>query len=82
MVEDFSSRQFSYDTDKLTAFAGTASLFNSRKGNVEYETENRMHGKPVYLAGIWSNFLLQSLLWRPYFATTNSRPKQYVAPSC
>lgn len=69
IVEDFSRREFSRETDKLTAFAGIASMFGSKKGNEKYQIENGKQGKPVYLAGLWSN-----LFPTPYFGARTTIP--------
>jgi hypothetical protein len=85
LVEDYSSRYLTYETDKLPALAGLASNF---------QHEAQPHGK--YLAGIWSSHLPSALLWRtvmpyserrgqkptnPLGAFQPRRPQAYRAPS-
>lgn len=52
LVEDYSSRNLTKETDKLPALAGLASRF------LEQNSPGR------YLAGIWSDHLPSALLWR------------------
>ncbi|KAF2188595.1 HET-domain-containing protein [Zopfia rhizophila CBS 207.26] len=83
LVEDYSSRYLTNETDKLPALAGLASKFSEEQnpGN--------------YLAGIWSDHLPSALLWRtvplysrnrdqpisPLAAFLPRRPQAYRAPS-
>ncbi|KAF2676490.1 HET-domain-containing protein [Lentithecium fluviatile CBS 122367] len=83
LVEDYSSRHLTNETDKLPALAGLASKFSEEQklGN--------------YLAGIWSNHLPSALLWKtvplysryrdqptnPLDAFLPRRPQVYRAPS-
>ncbi|USP74157.1 hypothetical protein yc1106_01431 [Curvularia clavata] len=82
LVEEYSSRNLTNETDKLPALAGLASKFSEQDpGN--------------YLAGIWSDHLPSALLWRtvpPYShdryqpvsqftAFLPRRPQKYRAPS-
>lgn len=83
LVEDYSSRNLTKETDKLPALAGLASRFS----------EEQNPGK--YLTGIWSDHLPSALLWRtiptcsqdrgqPVSQLTTSkpcRPQVYRAPS-
>jgi hypothetical protein len=83
LVEDYSSRNLSNETDKLPALAGLASKFS----------EEQSPGN--YLAGIWSDHLPSALLWRtvslhdrnrdqlisPLPAVLPRRPQVYRAPS-
>jgi hypothetical protein len=83
LVEDYSSRNLTNETDKLPALAGLASKFS----------EEQNPGS--YLAGIWSDHLPSALLWRtvpPYSRNRNQpitplnaflprRPQVYRAPS-
>lgn len=83
LIEDYSSRYLTKETDKLPALAGLALKF----------CEDQNPGK--YLAGIWSSHLPSALLWkimphhsRPRDQYTDGlaafhprRPQQYRAPS-
>ncbi|EUC36784.1 hypothetical protein COCCADRAFT_33950 [Bipolaris zeicola 26-R-13] len=70
LVEDYSLRNLTKETDKLPALAGLASRFS----------EERNPGK--YLTGIWSNHLPSALLWRTvpaYSRDRNQRVSQFTA---
>ncbi|KAH7364326.1 hypothetical protein BKA65DRAFT_134867 [Rhexocercosporidium sp. MPI-PUGE-AT-0058] len=69
IVKEYSKRQLSVAQDKLPALAGVASEIASLSGQ-------------KYLAGLWSNDLIHSLLWCRDFATTPLPPPlEYRAPS-
>lgn len=69
IVKEYSKRQLSVSQDKLPALAGVASEIASLSGQ-------------KYLAGLWNNDLIHSLLWCRDFATTPLPPPvQYRAPS-
>jgi len=53
VVEQYSRRDLTYETDKLPALAGLAREVASKTGD-------------VYLAGMWRNTILEGLLWRTY----------------
>ncbi|OBT66958.1 hypothetical protein VE03_04216 [Pseudogymnoascus sp. 23342-1-I1] len=55
IVEEYSARRLTDPWDKLPALAGAAEAFRASRG------EGR------YLAGVWREDLVQSLLWRPYY---------------
>ena len=83
LVEDYSSRYLTEETDKLPALAGLASSFHKE------------HSPGKYFAGLWSKHLPSALLWRtlsPYSGSQNQainplaaflprRPQVYRAPS-
>ncbi|KAG4431846.1 hypothetical protein IFR05_012663 [Cadophora sp. M221] len=69
IVKEYSKRELSDSQDKLPALAGVASEISSLSGQ-------------KYLAGLWNNDLIHSLLWCRDFATTPlPPPEKYRAPS-
>lgn len=68
IVTDYSSRECSDPDDKLTALAGIVAAFPRRPDS-------------VYLAGFWSSFLVQQLLWWRASTHVNTRPPSYRAPT-
>jgi hypothetical protein len=70
LVEDFTARKITFDSDKLPAFSGMAQSFHTFIGG-------------HYLAGIWSSELAQGLLWEPSWRTLASPHvrQPYRAPS-
>jgi Heterokaryon incompatibility protein (HET) len=74
MVDDYSPRNLTEETDKLVAIAALAEEFHSR------------HGKQLgkYCAGIWRNYIPQSLHWNVGWYNLErlgNAPKYYRAPS-
>lgn len=83
LVEDYSSRFLTEESDKLPALAGLASKFRQE------------HSPGSYYAGIWSEHLPSALLWRTLFSYSGGqdklsnplavfqprRPQTYRAPS-
>ncbi|KAJ8060715.1 hypothetical protein OCU04_011020 [Sclerotinia nivalis] len=67
MIEDYSRRNLSYPSDKLPAFSGIAALIHKTLGG-------------HYLAGIWSKFFRENLLWYKEVLKA-SHTKPYRAPS-
>ncbi|KAH7216222.1 heterokaryon incompatibility protein-domain-containing protein [Fusarium oxysporum] len=53
LVESYSRRQLSFETDKLPAIAGMARWLQQHTGE-------------TYLAGLWKEHICQDLLWRNY----------------
>ncbi|KAF4961431.1 hypothetical protein FGADI_285 [Fusarium gaditjirri] len=53
LVESYSRRQLSFETDKLPAIAGMARWLQQQTGE-------------TYLAGLWKEHISQDLLWRKY----------------
>lgn len=50
-VEDFSSRELTFENDRLPALAGLAKKIQDATGD-------------VYLAGLWKKFIIEDLCWR------------------
>jgi hypothetical protein len=67
LVEDYSFRRLTNETDKLPALSGLAQNFQHAVPQAEY------------LAGIWSTHLPAALLWRTRY--TARRPMSYIAPT-
>ncbi|KAJ4301916.1 hypothetical protein N0V90_004012 [Kalmusia sp. IMI 367209] len=61
IVEEFTSRRLSYNTDKLPALAAIAEVAGSL-------------GNDKYVAGLWKKYLLPQLLWRVSDPATAFRP--------
>jgi hypothetical protein len=67
LMEDYSFRRLTNETDKLPALSGLAQNFQHVVPQAEY------------LAGIWSTHLPAALLWRTRY--TARRPLSYIAPT-
>jgi hypothetical protein len=67
LMEDYSFRRLTNETDKLPALSGLAQNFQHAVPQAEY------------LAGIWSTHLPAALLWRTRY--TARRPMSYIAPT-
>jgi Heterokaryon incompatibility protein (HET) len=67
LVQDYSERKLTKESDKLPALSGLARLFQERYGD-------------QYLAGLWKSHLIEDLCWQ-CFGATNTRPNKYRAPS-
>ena len=67
IVEEYSSKQLSYETDRLPALSGLAAIMEHRTGD-------------EYSAGLWKGDLVYGLLWS---CTDNfpRTPPMYLAPS-
>jgi len=75
MVEGFSHRQFTVETDTLLAFSGMARRMASY-------FPSPLFGCPDYIAGLWAGDMVSQLPWRTPKTNTNARcHKRYVAPS-
>ncbi|KAJ4206644.1 hypothetical protein NW767_002930 [Fusarium falciforme] len=71
LLQDYLSRFFTFESDRLIAFAGIASL---------YQTLARVP-PGSYLAGIWRQSLLRDLLWTVRDGRKVSPPQKYRVPS-
>ena len=67
LMEDYSFRRLTNETDKLPALSGLAQNFQHAVPQAEY------------VAGIWSTHLPAALLWRTRY--TARRPMSYIAPT-
>ncbi|KAK2616159.1 hypothetical protein N8I77_002866 [Diaporthe amygdali] len=70
IVEDYSTRIFTYDTDKLPALSGLA----------RETAKLRKDDKDEYLSGLWRSTVLLDLCWSDYYDTPRI-PEEYLAPS-
>ncbi|KAH8649482.1 heterokaryon incompatibility protein-domain-containing protein [Tricladium varicosporioides] len=68
IVEEYSKREMTYHQDKLPALAGVAAKFAEVSGQ-------------IYAAGLWTENLIQSLLWCRSFASAPLARPAYRAPS-
>ena len=70
MVEDFTDRQLTRESDKFPALSGLVSVFARLS-------------KDRYVAGLWENDLMVGLLWHPSYSERPrlQRPPAYRAPS-
>src|SRR6187402_1176723 len=68
IAEDFSTKDLTFESDKLPALSGLASYFCQRHGQ-------------EYFAGLLSGSIAEGLLWRPHSPGGLSRPMEYTAPT-
>ncbi|KAE9373105.1 HET-domain-containing protein [Stipitochalara longipes BDJ] len=68
IAEIFSTKDLTFESDKLPAISGLASYFCRRHGQ-------------EYFAGLLSGSIAEGLLWRPYSPGSLSRPTEYTAPT-
>lgn len=68
LVERYSERNLTFESDKLPALSGLATYFSE------------LH-KQNYYAGIFNGAVAETLLWRPTKLGGLVKPKRYVAPS-
>ncbi|KAK3392339.1 HET domain protein pin-c2 [Sordaria brevicollis] len=71
LIEDYSGRLLTQETDRLIALSGVARA---------HQEEYFPNGGVKYGAGLWSCHLPEGLLWY-VIDNESSRPEQYVAPS-
>ncbi|KAF4995063.1 hypothetical protein FDECE_12918 [Fusarium decemcellulare] len=71
LLQDYMSRSFTFESDRLIAFAGIASLYRAL-ARVPPDS---------YLAGIWRQSLLRDLLWTVRDGRKVSPPQHYRVPS-
>ncbi|KAJ4317493.1 hypothetical protein N0V84_007320 [Fusarium piperis] len=71
LLQDYLSRFFTFESDRLIAFAGIAAL---------YQTLAQVP-PGSYLAGIWRQSLLRDLLWTVRDGRKVSPPQKYRVPS-
>jgi hypothetical protein len=73
VIMEYTRRRLTFSSDRLAALAGLAARVHAEHPNVEY------------LAGLWSDTLPQSLLWRPSLLYSPekefARVQPYMAPS-
>ncbi|KAH7323883.1 heterokaryon incompatibility protein-domain-containing protein [Rhexocercosporidium sp. MPI-PUGE-AT-0058] len=77
LMESYSVRKLTFETDRLPAVSGVAGVVEGRMGDGE---------GGVYLAGLWRGHLVRGLCWsRDYGAESGEvpllKPRAYVAPS-
>ncbi|KAF4921912.1 hypothetical protein CGCVW01_v005646 [Colletotrichum viniferum] len=71
LVEDYMTRQFTFDSDRLVAIGGVTSVYQRLSGLRE----------DAYLAGLWRHTLIEDLLWTTLEGRRSSPPQGYRAPS-
>ncbi|KAK7429700.1 hypothetical protein QQZ08_003726 [Neonectria magnoliae] len=71
MVEEYMTRQFTFESDRLIALAGIASVYQ-RLTEIPEES---------YLAGLWRHTFLQDLLWVTREGSRVCPPQLYRAPT-
>ena len=67
MVQNYSSRNLTVESDKLPALSGCSRAI---------QTLN----KDIYYAGLWKRALTNDLLWQSVDGKAASRPREYRAP--
>jgi hypothetical protein len=91
LVEDFSKRTLTQETDKLVAVSGLAKMIShSPQGTDVAAPQRTLHGVPdqfvnstaadSYVAGLWRNNFALELAWR-VFEHEKNKPSSYLAPS-
>ncbi|KAM0228852.1 hypothetical protein ACHAP5_011832 [Fusarium lateritium] len=76
ILEDYTNRLLTADTDRLPAISGLAALFQE---NMMVEESEKVADKPgdvQYVAGLWSNALVEGLEW----SSLHSRAKDTIMP--
>ncbi|KAH6664626.1 heterokaryon incompatibility protein-domain-containing protein [Halenospora varia] len=72
LIESYSIRELTFESDKLPAVSGVAKQIQGRTNS-------------VYLAGLWKDNLPMDLCWSVDYVSTNSspnmQPETYIAPS-
>jgi hypothetical protein len=68
LVQGYTSRDLTFETDKLPAISGLAEKIRQVTGD-------------EYLAGLWKNDLATSLCWGRRYFVYHTRPSAYLAPS-
>ncbi|TDZ33247.1 hypothetical protein C8035_v011713 [Colletotrichum spinosum] len=71
LIEDYATRVFTYDSDRLVAFGGIASAYQRLSG---------LH-EQAYLAGFWRHTLSKDLLWTVRQGRRSCPPQCYRAPT-
>ncbi len=69
LLRRYTSLELTFESDRLPALSGLAKFHQSSKGAGQY------------LAGLWRDDLLQSLLWRAWSSGLTIRPSPYRAPT-
>ncbi|KAE8454147.1 hypothetical protein EG329_005071 [Mollisiaceae sp. DMI_Dod_QoI] len=76
IVQDYSARDLTRDTDRLVALSGIASTFVPL---LKHWPENRDGAPKEYIAGLWSYHIIAQLIW--YRVAPGPEPRNYIAPS-
>lgn len=71
VVEDYMTRHFTFESDRLIALAGIATVYQHFSGAPD----------DSYLAGLWRHSLLQDLLWTTQQGRQVCPPQFYRGPS-
>lgn len=71
IVEEYTNRQLTYQTDRLPAVSGLARVVEDRLRNIEAaagpESKGKKEEENKYLAGLWEGNLTMDLAWRARF---------------
>lgn len=69
LVQRYSRSQLTFSEDRLVALSGLATAFGRQLGS-------------VYVAGLWTDHLIEDLLWQPDFGIEPMpAPREYIAPT-
>jgi len=68
IVEEYSGKQLSFETDRFPALSGIAVLWQKQIGD-------------EYVAGLWKEDMVAGLLWACFDTALREKPPVYVAPS-
>jgi hypothetical protein len=73
LVQQYSGKSLTVDSDKLPAIAGLAAYLS---------LQGTQRQKVIYLAGLWSNSVIRGMSWTiGSIRHRNVAPKSYIAPS-
>ncbi|KAI0884554.1 HET-domain-containing protein [Annulohypoxylon maeteangense] len=73
-ISAYSGTELTFPNDKLVAVSGLAQ-------DIRQKLQGNRLVRPQYLAGLWKDVLIQTLLWYVRLGTRARRPKLYRAPS-
>ncbi|KAM0432633.1 hypothetical protein ACHAQK_009482 [Fusarium lateritium] len=76
ILEDYTNRLLTADTDRLPAISGLAALFQEKINAEASEKKADKPGDVQYVAGLWSNALVEGLEW----TNLHSREKDTILP--
>jgi hypothetical protein len=76
ILEDYTNRLLTANTDRLPAISGLATLFQEKMNAQESDNVADKPGIVQYVAGLWSNALIEGLEW----SSLRSRDKDTIMP--
>ncbi|SPJ79275.1 related to tol protein [Fusarium torulosum] len=76
ILEDYTNRLLTANTDRLPAISGLAALFQEMMNAQESDNVAEKPGDVQYIAGLWSNAFIEGLEW----SSLRSRDKDTIMP--